>query len=370
VSDRLLVGTRKGLLQLERSGGWHIAREDFLGENVVMTLADPRDGACYAAIQFGHFGPKLRRSDDGGQTWKELTPPAYPEKPEGLEDVVPWSGAPIPWNVELIWSLEPGGMDHAGRLWCGTIPGGLFRSEDRGESWELVRSLWDMPERHKWGGGGYDYPGLHSICVDPRDSAHLTIAISTGGVWTTRDEGATWSLQGKGLRAEYMPPELANDPISQDVHRLVQCPASPDSYWVQHHNGVFKSTDGADTFSEITDIAPSKFGFAAAVHPSDPNTAWLVPAIKDEFRVPVDGKMVVNRTRDGGKTWENLRNGLPQEHAYDLVYRHGLTVDGSGTQLAMGSTTGSLWTTENQGDTWQTISTHLPPIACVRFVPD
>lgn len=367
MSDRLLVATRKGLLTLERTHGWRLTSEYFLGENVVMTLADPRDGTLYGATQLGHFGPKLHRSEDGGQTWSELIPPAYPEKPADLEDVIAWSGAVVPWSVELIWSLEPGGLAQPGRLWCGTIPGGLFRSENRGESWEIVRSLWEMPERRQWAGGGYDYAGIHSICVDPRDSSHLTVAVSTGGVWTTHDGGATWNVQGKGLRAAYVPPELAFELIPQDVHRLVQCAASPDAFWVQHHNGVFRSTDGAATFIEITDIPPSTFGFAVAVHPEDPQTAWLVPAVKDQTRVPVDGKMVVNRTRDGGASWKTLRQGLPQENAYDLVYRHGLDVDESGQRLAMGSTTGSLWISEDQGDSWQTVSTHLPPIACVRF---
>jgi hypothetical protein len=83
--------------------------------------------------------------------------------------------------------------------------------------------------------------------------------------------------------------------------------------------------------------------------------------------VPVDGKMVVNRTRDGGGSFETLREGLPQEHAYDLVYRHGLDIDDTGDRLAMGSTTGALWLTENQGDSWQALSSNLPPVYCIRF---
>jgi hypothetical protein len=114
-------------------------------------------------------------------------------------------------------------------------------------------------------------------------------------------------------------------------------------------------------------VPPSHFGFAVAVHPHDGDTAWLVPAIKDERRIPVDGKVVVVRTRDGGKSFTVLREGLPQQHAYDLVYRHGLAVNTSGETLAFGSTTGSLWVSEDQGDSWQCVSTHLPPIYCVRF---
>ena len=103
------------------------------------------------------------------------------------------------------------------------------------------------------------------------------------------------------------------------------------------------------------------------MHPRDPQTAWFVPAQKDEHRVPVSGQVLVTRTRDGGETFEGLRHGLPQEHAYDIVYRHALAVDDSGDGLLFGSTTGSLWSSDDQGDHFTQISAHLPPIYCVRF---
>jgi photosystem II stability/assembly factor-like uncharacterized protein len=203
--------------------------------------------------------------------------------------------------------------------------------------------------------------------VDPRDSRHLTIGVSCGGAWITRDGGQTWSCGGKGMRAEYMPPERAYDTNIQDPHLLVQCAARPDGLWVQHHNGIFKSDDGAASWTEIKNVKPSVFGFAVAVHPRDPDTAWFVPAIKDEKRIPSEGKVVVNRTTNGGKTFKTLTRGLPQKHAYDLVFRHALDIDVSGERLAFGSTTGSLWITEDGGDSWQTLSTHLPPVYAVRF---
>jgi hypothetical protein len=136
---------------------------------------------------------------------------------------------------------------------------------------------------------------------------------------------------------------------------------------VQHHNGVFRSDDGGRNWESIADIKPSVFGFGVAVHPKDGDTAWFVPAIKDERRVPVDGKVVVTRTRDGGKSFDVLTRGLPQESAYDLVFRHALAVDDGGDRLAMGSTTGGLWVSEDQGDHWRGLSVRLPPIHAVRF---
>lgn len=369
MSTRIYAATRKGLFTIERgSGGWEVTRATFLGDNCVQMLEDPRSGHLYAALGHGHFGTKLHRSKDHGETWEEIAAPAYPPRPEDEPEVMdPNRNQAIPWRLELLWCLEPGGADQPGTLWCGTAPGGLFRSDDHGQTWSLNMPLWRQPARRKWFGGGYEYPGIHSICVNPRDSRHVTIAISCGGVWITRDGGESWQVKTRGMYAEYMPPEGREDPDVQDPHRLVQCPADPNCCWVAHHNAVFRTTDGGEQWHDVTQIRPSKFGFAVVVHPKNPDTAWFVPAIKDEKRIPVDGQVVVSRTRDGGRSFDVLRDGLPQRHAYDLVFRHGMDIDETGDVLAFGSTTGSLWVSENGGDAWRHVSAHLPPIYAVRF---
>jgi len=329
-----------------------------------MICAEPRGRRIHAALDLGHFGVKMQRSGDGGETWSEVPAPAFPPKPEGLEDKDPMRGLDLPWNTQLIWALEAGSPDE---LWCGVIPGGLFRSEDGGDSWVLVRSLWDEPRRRKWVGGGFDFAGIHSILVDPRDPAHVTVGVSVGGVWTTRDSGAHWELIGAGLRAAYMPPDMVEEPLAQDPHRIVHCPTDPDRLWMQHHNGIFRSDDGGENWRELQNVPLSTFGFAVAVHPTEPDTAWFIPATKDEQRIPVDARVVVTRTRDGGEHFDVLTRGLPDEPAYDLVYRHALDVSGDGERLAFGSTTGSLWVSEDEVESWQAVSKHLPPVACVRF---
>lgn len=359
MSSSAWVATRKGLFELRQDGpndDWRVARHSFVGDPVSMVLPAPEGGGrMFAALNLGHFGCKLQASDDGGATWREVQGPAYPAQPEGAEGP--------PWKLQLIWSLERGGD---GRLWAGTIPGGLFVSDDDGEHWSLVESLWHRPERLGWFGGGYDAPGIHSICVDPRDAKRLLLGISCGGAWRSEDGGQSWHISAKGMRAEFMPPDQAGEENTQDPHRIVASDADPDRFWCQHHNGVWRSTDGAASWEEVKPPL-SGFGFAVAVDANDPQTAWLVPGIKDERRLPVDGALVVNRTRDGGRTFETLRDGLPGQHCCDLVYRHGLAVHRDGRRLLMGSTTGNLWSTDNAGDRWRVVSTHLPPIYAVRF---
>lgn len=355
MSDRLYVATRKGLFTVVREGqgAWAVRGSAFVGDPVTMLLDDGRDGSLYAALNLGHFGVKLHRSGDRGATWEECGVPAFPESPQGP-------------SVFQIWELAAGGADQPGRLWAGTIPGGLFVSDDRGASWALVESFWNLPERASWFGGGYDDPGIHSICIRPHDRDHLTVGVSCGGVWVSRDGGVGWEVHTKGMFAAYMPPERREDPAIQDPHRVAQCRRHPEVLWVQHHNGIFRSADGGANWSSL-EATPSSFGFAVAAHPTDANTAWFVPAVKDECRVPVDAKLVVTRTTDAGKSFDELRVGLPQEHAYDLVYRHALDIDESGDRLALGSTTGGLFASEDGGESWNAISRHLPPVYQVLF---
>lgn len=361
MSDRILVSTRKGLFILgRRAKDWRVAATAFAGIPVSTALCDRRDGTLYAALAHGHFGVKLHRSENDGKTWTEIATPAFPPQHGGAADKAPPA-------VSLLWRLEPAGKDAPGVIWAGTIPGGLFRTEDRGDSWRLNEPLWQRPERAEWFGGGADAPGIHSIAIDPRDSRRLTVAVSCGGLWRSEDGGQSWALGAKGLWAEYMPPERREDPRIQDVHRLVQCRDAPEVFWLQHHNAAFRSRDGAGSWRELGKIRPSRYGFAVAAHPSDPDTAWFVPMRSVEARYPVDGKLVVARTRDGGRSFELLRRGLPQRDVYDLVYRHGLDVDTTGRRLVMGSTTGGVWHSGDGGTSWHDMPARLPPIYAARF---
>jgi hypothetical protein len=351
MADRALVSTRKGLFMFRRSGrNWDIDACHFTGTPVTLAFHDPRSGALYAALRHGHFGPKLHRSDDDGKSWIETATPSFPAEADGKP------------TLKQVWAFAAGTN---GTLWAGGIPAGVFKSDDKGASWTFVQSMWDVPDRPRWFGGGYDEAGVHSIVCDPRDANHVMIGISCGGVWKTRDAGASWQVRTNGMYAAYAPPEQKNDPAIQDPHRMVHCPVDPDIMWIQHHNGVFRSANGGGDWQELHPPV-SNFGFAVAAHPSRPQTAWFAPAHSDQRREPVDGRVVVNRTDDGGNTFETISKGLPDQ-AYDLVYRHGLVVDESGERLIMGSTTGGLWFSGDGGRSWTISATRLPPIYAVDF---
>ena len=363
----LLVATRKGLFEIQgESTRWTIVPPHFAGDPVSQVLVDPRDGVWYAALRLGHFGVKLRKSHDQGASWTEITSPAFPLKPE----TGPMADDPMPWSVDMIWSLAAGGPAEPGVLWAGCMPAGLFKSEDGGQSWALNRALWDDPRRMGLMGGGKDFPGLDTLLVGPCDPRHLTLALSCGGVWQTHDGGATWASTTQGMKAEYMPPELVDDPNTQDPHRLVHCAAEPDALWVQHHGGIYRSTNGGQQWMSVPSPEPSGFGFAVACDPARPERAWFVPAQADTHRFAVNGQMVVTRTDDGGRTFQAFGAGLPARHAYHLVYRHGLDVSADGRTLAMASTTGGLWISTDAGEHWHNVSHDLPPVAALGWVPE
>jgi photosystem II stability/assembly factor-like uncharacterized protein len=357
MNDRAWLATRKGLIELRRRAGrWAVEQVSFLGEPVTMVLPpDPGSQNMLACLSTGHYGTKVHASSDAGSSWAEIDAPAYPEQPADAKGP--------PWKLVQIWSIE---QAH-GIVWAGTLPGGLFRSDDFGRTWALQRSLWDRPERLEWFGGGYDVPGIHSICPHPGDANDLLLGISCGGAWRSTDGGQRWALAAKGMKADFMPPEQADSENIQDPHRIVRSPAAPELLWCQHHGGIWKSQNNAASWQRVENVPVSDFGFAVAAHPTQADTAWFAPAAADQQRVPKGGALVVNRTRDGGKSFETLRDGLPQEDCYDLVYRHGLAVSADGDHLLMASTTGGLWASSDGGDRWSTVSNLLPPIYAVRL---
>ena len=387
MSDRILVGTRKGTFTVSRANGrWSVRLAGHPGAGVNFVTRDPSSGTLWAALGHGHWGAKLSRSTDDGETWEDATQIKYPEgaryfsTPEPSEDdSAPPAAVTIQdAAVQKVWSIGFGGP---GSIYVGTIPGGLFVSRDDGRSFELNRPLWSHESRGgdlfdsdgtghtHWFGtpaseGGDFAPGIHSIQVDPRDPERVLIAVSTAGVLETTDGGASWRSRNKGLVMDYLPDPHAE--WGHDPHCVVMCPGDPDHVWQQNHCGVFYSDDGAATWRKVSDTEQGvNFGFPIAVDAENGRTAWVVPGKADMQRTTIGGSLFVARTEDGGETWTQLREGLPQENAYDVVYRHALDIGGE--RLAFGSTTGNLYVSEDRGESWSVIANYLPPIYCVRF---
>lgn len=358
MKETILLGTRKGLITYHFINGiWEQENSSFEGIPVSIAYADERNGTWWACLDHGHWGVKLHRSQDRGKSWVEMTAPSYPEG-EVIKDSIPAS-------TKYIWAMSHGGYDHPDRLWLGTDPGGLFLSEDGGNSFQLNKALWAHPTRKTgWFGGGRDNPGIHSIIIDPRDSNHIYIGISCAGVFESTDGGHTWIIRNKGLKAEFLP--NPDQETGHDPHLLIASAVNPAILWQQNHCGIFRSVDGGKEWIEISEKdGPANFGFAITVAEDNPDQAWVAPATSDENRIAIRGSLCISRTDDGGKTWIQQRNGLPQSGCYDIVYRHALA--SSGDAVSFGTTTGNLFFSPDRGDSWQVISNYLPMIHSVQF---
>lgn len=355
----LLVGTMKGAFVLRSDPSrknWEVGGPYFPGRAIYAMAYDSRDGRnlLWAAVNSSYWGSYLSTSKDFGKNWTE--PETYGVKfPEDAEN-----------SVKQIWQIVPGNASEPDTLYCGVEPAALFRSDDAGQTWSLVKGLYDHPHRTQWqpGGGGLC---LHTILPDPNNKDRMHIAISTGGVYRTDDGGKTWEVRNKGVRAQFLPPDQWYPEFGQCVHKIVSHPSNPKRLFLQNHWGLYRSDDGGDSWQDIANGVPSDFGFALEIDHHNPDTAYIIPLESDEFRCTPEAKLRVYRTQNAGKSWEPLTNGLPQENAFETILRDGMSGDKlNPTGLYFGTRNGKLFGTNDGGESWSAIEEGLPAVVCVK----
>ena len=352
----LLVGTLKGAFIFRSNAQrnrWELGGPYFHGHTVYALAYDNRAGQRRIWAGTANFwGTLLRSSDDFGKSWTnpQQAPIRFP----------PDTGV----SLKNIWQITLGRQDEPERLYCGVEPAALFETCDGGGNWTLVRGLFDHPHRPRWmpGNGGL---ALHSIALDPANKQRMYIAISSGGVYRTQDGGTTWTAQNRGIRAMFLPDKYPE--FGQCVHKIALHPVRPDRLFLQNHWGIYRSDNSAESWIEIANGVPSDFGFPIVLHPRNPDCAYVVPVESDEFRCACDGRLRVYRTRNAGGSWEPLSRGLPQKQAYETVLRDAMTVDSyDPAGVYIGTRSGQLFGSRDEGKTWSTIHEGLPSIVCVR----
>ncbi len=352
----VLVGTVKGLFALSSASSrdrWELSGPWFCGEEIYAAALDTRgDGPrLLVGATSSHWGPSVYRSEDLGASWIEPDPDtlAFPPSADAA--------------VARVWQLQPAGPDDPDVVYAGVEPAALFRSDDGGRTFRLDEGLWDHEHRPQWqpGGGGLC---LHTI-VPESGTARLGVAISSAGFYRTLD-GATWEAANAGIHAPFLPEPTPE--FGQCVHKVDRHPTRPDTLFLQHHWGVYRSDDFGGQWEEIgANDLPSTFGFPVVVDPNQPDVAYVLPLTSDEFRCTPDAKLRVYRTTDGGSTWDALTDGLPQEGAWLTVLRDGFCADQlEPTGLYIGTRTGEVFASADAGESWQEVARHLPPVVCVK----
>jgi photosystem II stability/assembly factor-like uncharacterized protein len=328
---------------------------------VYSTLIDTRGSPrVYASSCNAFFGMKVLRSTDLGKTFKETkSAPAF-AKDDGRA-------------VANIWSIEAGGDKRD--LLCGVEPASLFRSENGGDSWEMVPGISNHEHARKW------QPGAGGLCMHTiiRDGKRIHLGISTGGHYVSEDGGNTFRASNAGVGAGFSPDPYPE--FGQCVHKIVRHPDAPGRLYMQNHGGwgewdgpggrrpdigVLRSDDYGTTWRSIAKGLPSDFGFPISVHPQDPDTVYVLP-LEPMTRTCPGGAPAVWRSENGGGSWKRLAKGFPKKQSFFTVQRDGMDIDETkDPALYVGTTTGQVWIGREGGEEWECLFDSLPPVHCLK----
>ncbi|HET6567703.1 MAG TPA: hypothetical protein VFG50_07050 [Rhodothermales bacterium] len=349
----LLVGTTKGAFFFHSDAErreWRMTGPHLPGWEIYSLLGDLRHGQrIYAGTSHYVYGPTVRVSDDLGETWTELA-----ESPKYAQDTG--------FKLERIWQITPGHASQPDTLYAGVQEAGLFVSHDRGETWAELSGLTQHPTRPNWfpGAGGMC---LHTILVDPANPQRMWIAISAVGVFRTEDGGENWKVCNNGLPS--VPTGVPDNGIGRCIHKVVLDPQNSDTLYMQFHGGVFKSTDGADSWTPIEQGLPDNFGFPICI--SNSGALYLIPLASNEQRVVKDGSLRVYRSDDRGASWASVGTGLPEQPEYVSVLRDAMAVDPlEPAGVYFGTTMGEVFCSPDAGETWARLPGQFPRITTVK----
>jgi hypothetical protein len=375
---KVLVGTNKGGFIFSSDGArkkWQVGDIQFKSWTVMHMQMDPRDRRLHAAVSHFVYGPTTHYSDDFGKTWTQakqvplISRPSKSGRPSGTVDEAFRSEAgesvkDKPEKMIKVWNITPGRADEPNVLYAGAQPASFFVSRDRGETWTLNDGLFDHPHRGNWnpGAGGLC---LHTILLDPTNLKRMYIAVSAAGCYRTDDGGQSWAPYNKNVHACFQPDQFPE--YGQCVHKMAMHPSSPNVLYQQNHCGVYRSDNAAADWIDIGEgKLPARFGFPIAVHPKEPRTVYVALEESDEYRMSVDGKFSVWRSRDGGDSWQRLTKGLP-EKAHLVVLREAMATDDfDQAGIYAGTDTGQLFYSRDNGDNWELMADFLPPIYSVE----
>jgi photosystem II stability/assembly factor-like uncharacterized protein len=352
----ICVGTKKGGFVLrsdDKRKNWKIDGPFFAGSEVTFLYRDPHSNNLWSCTQNGWFGPDLQVSRNHGKTWEKAN--------KGIE-----FAPERKLNMARVWRIQADRAERPDTLWVGVDPGVLFRTDDGGKNWYEVTGLSQHPTHEKWspGGGGMM---VHHILPDKFHPNRVYVGVSVGGVYRSDDDGKTWRPMNKGVLADFQPDTYPE--FGQCTHSMVASPTKPDLLFQQNHCGVYRTDDAGGTWQDMCKGLPSRFGFPMAILRQEEQTIFVIPENGPERRYVCDGKMIVYRSRNGGKKWEKLTKGLPQKHVYSQVLRHGMTTDAL-DGVYFGTNNGEVYYSRNGGDKWEVLQANLPGVLSVHSSKD
>ncbi len=367
-NDRVwvLVGSRKGTYVVRGDAQrrrWTVGPVAHAGNEVYHVVADPRHpGHLYSLVNNMFWGPRVERSRNGGRSWEEVATPLAPrlkERTQQMNDAQP--NAPVPRPLNNLWHLEPGLPSEPDTLYLGADPHLLFRSTDRGASWEPIDGINRHPDRDGWA-PGFGGACLHTILLDPRDPRRLYVGMSAVGTFRSEDGGRSWAPKNRGVLAPFLPDK--HPETGQCVHKVARDAADPDTFYRQDHGGMYVSHDRMDRWVRIGRPLGDDFGFGVASPPSAPGRAYFV-RLDDAARVTGEGHFQVHEWNDRTRRWRTLVSPAAFPGHFG-VHREGIATDRRDPPgIYVGTTTGQLFVSPDAGRTWRLVPFQFPAIHSV-----
>lgn len=297
-------------------------------------------GELLAALASNWFGASVQRSSDLEQWEPVANGPAYD------------NGR----SLNQIWAL----VRHGDTVYAGVDEAGLFRSTDGGSTWTGVDGLNDLAALGRW------MPGLGGLCAHHiiAKGDRLVVGISAAGVFRSDDRGESFTKADGGVTAAVEPSADLDE--GHCVHSIVSHPDDPDRMWRQDHSGVYRTSDGGRRWDRIEKGLPANFGFPIGRDGAS-GRIYVVPMESDANRVSAEGRFRVYCSDDEGDSWEVAGVGWADTPSYDTVLRNAMATDGQGTVI-VGTTGGNLWITTDAGDNWIEAELQFPRILSVELV--
>lgn len=237
------------------------------------------------------------------------------------------------------------------RIYAGTEPAHLYVSTDFGKTWTELRSLLDMPSKEKWTFPAPPHQGhVKNIAFDPSNPNTIYAGVEVGGAFKSTDAGKTWT-------------EMTG--FYEDVHRMVTVASRPNDVYMSTGHNLYHSTDKGGTW-EIMPLPENRIAYpdALVVLPRQPDVMFAAGSSGSpgDWRTTKDANAAIARTRDAGRTWEYLSGGLPG-HLHGNI--EGMTMNAfpDGFELFAATTDGDVFFSHDEGETWATIGRDLPPVA-------
>ena len=330
LSNEILVGTREGVITITRESSgsdWKATHRAIPDQHISAMITEPESGMMFA----GAFHGAVHVSADGGKSWEQRS--------NGM-------------TQNNVYSLAARRVNGRVRVFAGTEPAHLFASDDLGVNWQEITSLRAVPSVPKWNFPAPPHIGhVKHINFDPAAPTTIYASIEVGGLLKSTDAGKSWQ--------EF--PDLY-----EDVHRIMIHPSDANFLYAVTGRGLYVSPDAGATWEQWTrredEIGGYPDGFV--FRPSDTKLIFMTAAqdAPGTWRTTHFAGARISRSKDGGGTWEILRNGLP-DRLQASIEAFCLEEAGNSTSVFAATTSGEIFSSDDLGESWTKIITGLPPIS-------